>query len=498
MALMQNITNIILTFVARIIFVHILDASYLGINGLFVNILNVLSMADLGMSTALMYSLYAPIADADEEKIASLINFFKKIYLGIAILVSVVGVALIPFLPYIVNLDHEIPHLVWYYLLALANVVISYLFIYRTVLLEADQQGWILNKYLIYFRFITFGVQIIVLILFKNYFLYLLVAVVTSFICNLVQNKKTLINYPYLKKKAKPLSIEDRHGIVSNVKSLFIYKIAGVINNDVDSVLISILVGTIFVGYYSNYQIIMTGVVVLVTSVFQAIKSSIGNYIACNAGTRDDELNVYNTMEFFNYWLVGFCSICCLCLIDDCISIAFGREYLLGVPVVIVIILNFYSGNVCQTLWMFRETTGMFNQTKYITAMYAIINLCLSIVLGYMWGVFGIILATCIARYIYPFWKEPNIIFSSYFKTVSRTYFIKRIVWGIKTILVALGTYMACSMVKNSFVWIAMLEKMIICLIVPNILYLALNVRNKEFRKIIQIIKNRRGERNYE
>ena len=171
-AIAQNILNIVLSFLSRMIFVRVLSADYLGINGLFSNILSVLSLADLGMQTAMMYSLYKPIADNDKAKIKNLVAFFRKIYFGIAFVVFVAGIAIIPFLGFIINLDSEIPYLTAYYILALLNIVISYLFIYRTTLVAADQKSYILNKYVMIFKMISFAAQIAVLMIFKNYFLY--------------------------------------------------------------------------------------------------------------------------------------------------------------------------------------------------------------------------------------------------------------------------------------------------------------------------------------
>ena len=226
----------------------------MGINGLFTNILDLLSLADLGIATAMMYSLYDPIARKDTEKIKNLICFFRKIYLGIAGAVFVIGICLIPFLPRVIHLDHPIEHITLYYLIALMNVVLSYLYVYRTTLMAADQKSYILNRCIILFKFITFCAQIVVLIFTKNYLLYLLVALVINFLCNWEQNRITLSHYPYLRANNNAqLAAEDKRTIFKNVKALFVYKVAAVINNDIDSILISIMVGTVYVGYYSNY-----------------------------------------------------------------------------------------------------------------------------------------------------------------------------------------------------------------------------------------------------
>ena len=230
-SLIQNFVSIGINFASRMIFVRILDESYLGINGLFSNILNILSLADLGMATVMMYSLYVPIENGDKKKIAALVSFFRKIYLGIALTVLIAGIGLIPFLDFIVNLNQPLPFLEGYYMLALLNVVISYLFVYRTTLISADQKTYILNQYSMIFKMITFAVQTVTLIFFKNYLIYLLAALVISFISNIFQNLAALKLYPYLKNDTEKLDKEERKKIFYDVKAMFIYSVKEVAVN---------------------------------------------------------------------------------------------------------------------------------------------------------------------------------------------------------------------------------------------------------------------------
>lgn len=274
-SVVQSIVNIVINLLSRVIFVRILNESYLGINGLFSNILNILSIADLGLGTAMMFHLYKPIAENNIQKIQELVVFFRKIYLYIAMAILVIGLFLVPFLKRIINLEEEIPFLHGYYILALLNVVISYLFVYRTILIIADQKNYLLNRCINIFKIITFVFQAIVLILFKQYFLYLLVALFTSLICNLWQNKIALQLYPYLKEVNITLPSEDRKKIFIDIKALFLYRISGVIQSNTDSILTSIFVGTVFVGYYSNYVLLITVIVGVLTLIFNNVKASI-------------------------------------------------------------------------------------------------------------------------------------------------------------------------------------------------------------------------------
>ena len=483
---MRNMLSLLLVFVSRIIFVRVLDAGYLGINGLFTNILNVLSMADLGMGTAMMYSLYKPIAENNVDKINALIAFFKKIYSAIALAVLAVGLAVMPFLDYIVKLDKPIVGLRGYYFLALLNVVMSYLFVYRTTLLTADQKGYILNKYIMIFKGITFIVQTCVLVLFKNYFLYLAAALVISFVSNLVQNLIALKYYPYLKNKSFSLDKKEKKRIARDVKATFIYKISGTIQENTDSILISVFAGTIFVGYYSNYSIIFSAVVSIINLLFNAIKASIGNLIASNEASQEEKIFYYKVLDLINFWIVGWSSICLLCLIQDFIQLVFGTGYTLEFPVVGAIVLNFYVTNIRQTLWVFRETTGLFHETRYIVAVTAVLNLFLSLLFGYFWGITGIIAATIIAKMAYAWWKEPMVLFRKFFDISAKAYYftyIKRIclcgIGGAATICV-------CYTIDSGNMYVEFVERIIICCIIPNILFLICYLKTPEFQYIFK------------
>lgn len=323
-ATILQITKILLVFINRIIFVKILGPVYLGINGLFSNILSMLSIADLGITTAMMYSLYKPLAENDEKKVSMYINYFKKVYNMIAFIVFLLGISLIPFLKYIVNLPENVNNIYIYYLILVANTALTYLYVYKTTLLSADQKMYIISKYDTIFQFVIFILQFIVLIVTKSFTLYLLVNLLCTLLGNILKAKKTDKLYPYLKNTNIKIDEKEKKSIFYNIKSLFLYKIGGVIQSNTDNILISIFVGTIAVGYYSNYSMIIITITSFVTLIFTSIKASVGNYV--NTQTIKEQLKMYNILEIFNYWLVAFCFICFIELIPSFIEICFGKE----------------------------------------------------------------------------------------------------------------------------------------------------------------------------
>lgn len=496
-SVIQSTLNVIITLLSRIVFVYVLNESYLGISGLFSNILSILSVADLGMSTVMMFRLYQPIAENNIRKIQQLVALFKKMYLCIAFAVLALGLAIMPFLENIINLEEKIPFLYGYYVLALLNVFISYLFVYRTTLVMADQKNYLLNRCSNIFKIITFVLQTIILITFKQYFLYLLVALFTSLMCNFWQNKIALQLYPYLKEPVEILPLEDKKSIFTDIKAMFLYRIAGVIQSNTDSILTSIFVGTVYVGYYSNYLLISTAIVNILTLVFNNLKASIGNMLADKYMEKENKQLLFWNMEFVNYWLVAFFSIVFVMLSSDFICICFGKTYELPLVIVILMVFNFYTSNIRQTLWAFRETTGLFHQTRYITLITAVINLFLSIIMGYFWGMAGIILATVIARLIYAWWKEPQILFANYFYTSAACYYKKYIKRLCLCVTICWVTYFVCSFISVQNIYLRFIIKTGICCILPNLIWLSVYYKTEEFKyfynKIIKRIMKKRS-----
>lgn len=425
-AVILQISKLLLVFINRIIFVKILGSVYLGINGLFSNILSMLSIADLGITTAMMYSLYKPLAEHDEDKVSMYIHYFKKVYNIIALIVLVLGIILIPFLRYIVNLPENVDHIYLYYMLLVVNTALTYLYIYKTTLLSADQKMYIISKYDTIFQFVMFVMQIIVLVVTKSFMLYLLSNLICTLLGNVFKARETDKLYPYLKNNTNLISKKEKNEIYKNVKSLFIYKIGGVIQSNTDNILISIFAGTILVGYYSNYSTIILTVTSFISLIFNAIKASLGNYI--NTNDKKEQLKLFYIFENFNFWVVGFCSICFIELIPLFVRICFGEEYIMSDMVLLAAVAIFYTQNIRQTIWMYRETTGLFNKTKYISLITSSLNLLFSIILGYYYKTEGVLIATVISNMIYAWWKEPILLFKEYFNSSPKKYFLNYIV----------------------------------------------------------------------
>lgn len=492
-AIIFQISKMVLVFINRIVFVRILGAEYLGINGLFSNILSVLSVADLGITTAMMYSLYKPLANDDKGEISKYINYYKKIYNIIALVIIIFGLLLMPFLKYIVNLPENNDNVYLYYFVLLLNTTLTYLYVYKTTLLHADQKMYIISKYDTLFQFIMFFLQIIILIFMKSFLLYLICNLVCTLLGNYFKVRKTEQLYPYLKgNKSLTIGKKEKKNIFRNVKSLFIYKIGDVIQTNTDNILISIFVGTITVGYYSNYSTIILIFTSFITLVFNAMKASLGNYVNCN--DKNKQYEMFNLLETYNYWLVAFCSICFIELIPAFIKICFGQEYVMNDIILYCAVGIFYVQNIRQTIWMYREVTGLFNETKYFSLVTSSLNLILSIILGKNYGIIGILVATIISSMVYSWWKEPVLLFSKYFKKSSKTYFYNYISRFCLLFLI----FIVCNFI-NRFInignlYVYFIVKAIITVFVFLVVFLVVYRNSYEFEFLKKILERKKKD----
>ncbi len=485
-----TVLNILVMFLSRVVFIHMLGEYFLGLNGLFSNILGILSLSDLGISTALMFSLYKPLAENDEAKISALIAFFKKIFIGIAVAIVVAGLAVLPFLDLLINMDVEIPNTELYYIIVLLTTASSYLFVYRSILIKADQKSYVVNKIQIVYNLVNFIVQVSILYFLQDYFIYISAALVMNVANNIILNAKAHKLYPYLKTTKTTLTAAEKKEVTKNFGSLFLYKFCGTIQTNTDSLLITLFVGTVTVGYYSNYLLILSSLTTVINIVFESIKATVGNLIVTEKD-KSSHFHYYKILDYFNFCVTSFITVAFAVALSDFIGIMFGEDYILSTTVLVICMFNFYKTNIRQTIWVFRETAGLFKMTQYITLTSALFNLVFSIVLGYYFGLAGIILGTVLAHFVYAWWKEPCIIFKNYFKVSAMHYFKTYILRFLIMLIAYFSTVFLCSLIGLENMYLAFGVKVLICAVVPNVIVILFTFKTAEFKHLLEAIKNR-------
>lgn len=491
-----QLLTLIASFVSRTIFIKVLGDQYLGISGLYSNILSVLSLADLGITTVMTFSLYKPIAEHDTEKVSSLLAYFKKIYRYIALAVFAVGMCLVPFLNLIIN-GSELPlsELRLYYILFLFESACSYLVVYKTTLIQADQKIFVIKIANFIGRMVSEAAIITVLLLTGNYLLFLVINVAVTLAKNLVLSVTADKMYPFLREKAKPLAQGDqKKQIVDNIKSLFIYRVSAMIMNSTDNIIISVMLGTVIVGYYSNYLVVITALNTFILLFAQAVLSSIGNF---NASAEPQKKLLLFRSLLLGFAVIGAVCVCCFqTMFNDFIYLWIGKQnpsYILRATDVACISVNFFVSCLLNPIWMYREATGIFKKTRYSMTCAAVLNILLSVVLGRQLGLGGIIVATGLAKLLTNFWFEPIVLYRDIFESKVKNY------WGYmgKLLAVVAGciavSILACAKIPCGWGW--MFLKILISFLVCGLLFLLAFARSEEFafykNKLLSLISGK-------
>jgi O-antigen/teichoic acid export membrane protein len=479
-----QLVTLILSFVSRSVFIDVLGAEYLGMNGIFSDVLRLLSMADLGFSLAMSYSFYKPLAENDHDKIASLIAFYKKVYNIIAISVTAIGLLLIPFLRFIIKTEQEIPNLEIYYLFALAGVVMSYLFVYKTTLLTADQKNYKVVKVRTAANLIKTVLEVTTLLLFRNYILYLAIDLVVGFLNNYYATHIAVKEFPYIAntKNAKRLSKDEQKSIFKGLGSVFLYKLSTILYNFTDNILISMITGTIMVGYYSNYSLLSTKLLLAEQIVFSAMTASVGNLIVKEK--EEKRLQVFNTMQSVSYIFCGIITTVFALMSSDVILVWLGPEFKLPLLVVIAVSINTYFSCVLQPLWIFRDATGIYRKTKYVMFAGAVLNIILSIILGLKIGLAGIIFASAISKICTYFWYEPKLLFKEYFGKSARDYFFGLLINFALIVALSCGIYYYSRSIQPSN-WLELILKGSVIGIITTIVFLVAYSRTDGAKDIV-------------
>lgn len=331
-AVLFKLAAIVVNFIARKIFVVVLTKEYLGLDGTFANILTMLSLAELGVGTAITYSMYKPLAEGDRELILSLMTLYRKFYTIIGITVGVLGAALTPFLQYIIRDIPDIPHIRLIYLMFVLDSSISYFLVYKQSLISADQKQHIVTSYQYKTSMAVTAAQCAALLLTGDYILYLALKLCATFVCNALLARKADRLYPYLKQKTvQPLPAPVRQDISKNIRAMIAHKLGGVVVFGTDNVLIAYFVGAVSVGLYSNYLLITQSLKSAYSMIFRAMTASIGNL--CAAEDTAHAQAVFWRVDLLTRWIYGFSAVCLVVLLNPFISALARRwSYLVSMP----------------------------------------------------------------------------------------------------------------------------------------------------------------------
>lgn len=496
-AMIGQILGLIVSFIARIFFIRILGNEYLGLNGLFTNILSVLSLAELGVGSAITYSLYKPLAEKDKQKCKMLMQLYKKIYMVIGTVILILGISLTPFLPIFIKELPNISNIKLIYILFVINTSVSYFFSYKRNLIIADQNRYIATIYRYGFYILLNIIQIIYLIFTKNYIGYLVLQILNTLLENIFVSRKANKMYPYLKEKDNiPIDKETKQEIIKNTKAMMMHKVGGVVVNSTDNIILSKFIGLISVGIYSNYALIITALNTIIGQIYNSIIASVGNLVAST--DKNKQYEMYKNINFLTFWVFCFSSISLLVLFNPFIEIWLGKDQLFTMDITLILVINFYINGMRRSNLTFREASGLFEKDKYKALLEALINIVISIILAIYLGTFGVFLGTFISAITTSVWVEPYILYKYEFNQKFLNYIKQYIKQLIIVISLSTITYFICNQI-NLNIYLTFIIKCFICFIFPNIVLYIIYKNSKEFKyfynkifiKLINMIKRR-------
>lgn len=482
----------LLKLLGRVVFFRFLSAELYGVSGLFTNVLGLLSLAELGVGNAISFSLYGPIAEGNEEKIRSLMAFYKKAYRVISLLILVLGIGLVPFLPYLISGHETVDHFYLIYFLFLANTVIEYLFSYKRTLASAAQEGYRLVPFTTCFEALLCLFQMgIIFLLHENpycFLIYLGAQTLCVFLQNVVINGYLDKKYPLLKSlsQAKALEKEEKSNIFINVRALMMHKLGGVVVSSTDNLLISSLVDLVTVGLYSNYSSLITSVSGIVYLFIGNTVSSFGNLIASERPQK--RLKVFEEMQFFSGALYGFAAAFLFNLFQPFISFAYGKEFCLSFPVVAMVVANFYLLGTTYVVDVVKSAAGLYDQDKYIPLIQSAVNLGISIVLGRILGLAGIFIGTLVSTLV-PLIAKPFFVFPTVFESSPVGYFRSLVGCLLQTVLMCLVPSVAMALLPDLSASVELIAAFFVTALLSGGIFLLCNFRSPYLPALFRRVK---------
>lgn len=489
-AVSSNILTIIVGLVAQAIFIKILGSEYLGLNGLFSNVISMLGIVELGMGSAIIYNMYKPIAEENHEKIKSLMQFYKKSYRIITLIISIIGIMIIPFIKYIVDIESVTIGINVYlvYILFLLETICSYILSYKRSMLYADQKEYITNIIHMGYTILVNTMQLTFLYFTHDYYLYLIIKVMMRLVENIVISSYVNRRYSYLlDNNVTKLDSKTEKDIFQKIKALFFHKIGTFIVSGTDNIIISKYLGLVTVGLYSNYYMIINAVQTVINHIIQATRASVGNLLVTESKTK--QFDIFNKIRFVNFWISCFSSICIFVIMDSFITIWIGYKFVLPTKVLLVLVINFFIVSSRSTYGAFKEAAGIFYEDRFVPIIESLLNIVLSIIFVKKFGLMGVFMGTIASGLVLWCYSYPKYVYNKLFGRKISDYIKETIYYFIIFILIAGFTYSLAILISFDNVYLQFISNVLIALIVPNVIMLLLFSKDENFKYFINMLK---------
>lgn len=482
-------------FITRTVLLYKLGTEYIGLNSLFTSILGLLSLSELGIGTALIFSMYEPLAKGNTAKVCALMKLYKKCYFWIGAIVLLIGLIIMPFLEKLIagGYPKDINIYVLYTVYLFNTVLTYWLFAYKKSLLIAcqrvDMQSNI-NSFVIMVQNLA---QFILVLIFSNYYFYLLVLP----LCTVLENILVLVivdkKFPQYKPYGK-IAISELGGIKQKIIGLLFQRIGNVVLSSVDSIVISAFLGLTVLGSYNNYYYVINAVFGFLAIMQTSLKPVVGNAIVLES--HDKNYETFSMINFLYLWIVIWCSCTLMCLYQPFMELWVGEQAVFNFSMIVILVIYFFTYKWGDILFVYQEAAGIWWESRYVPLIAAILNLVVNIVLVKLIGLAGIPISTIISVVFVYNYGYAKILFKNYFGSEKLVIFIRQqFVYLGAGLIICIVTYSICSLLETQKV-VTLIVRFLICLIVPNIFLLMMFFRKKEFKSAQKLIVNkfRRGK----
>lgn len=496
--LIYKMINLLMPFVIRSIIIRVLSIEYAGLSSLFTSIFQVLSLSELGFATVVAYTMYKPIVDDDKDLICALLKFIRNIYYIIGSGMLVIGFILAPFLPHFISGEYPSDmNLYVLYFIFLINTVISYFnFAYKGVLLAAHQKNDIENNIQSVAIGLAYTAQIILLLVCKNYYYYILVMPFCTVFTNLLRSYIVDKRYPEYKAKGN-LDKKEKKLIYKNIGYLAGHKLVNIIVMCVINIIISAYLGLKVLAVYNNYYSIINGLIGVMTVFYASFAAGVGNSIVINDVNKN--YRDFKVLSFLNVWLTGWITICLVCLFQPFMTIWVGGEYLLSTESMLLFAAMFYLWKFKEVVNTYKDAGGIWKADFWKPYVVIGVSIGLAFALVKPFGVNGTLFAMIVGFFVVSMPWETHVLFRDYFKKNTLPYYIRMFIYTVAVILAGAGTYYVCSIVPGAG-YVAFFLRLIICALLPNLLFVAFSFKTPEFRfvlnKLRDMSKKKKGSKN--
>lgn len=487
--LVYRIVATLFPFIIRTIIIKEFGSDYLGLNSLFSSILHVLNLSELGLSTAITYSMYKPIAEDDYSTMSALLKLYKKLYIIIGTTILILGLLLLPFLEHLINGTYpEDINIYFFFLIYLANTCVSYFFFaYKECLLSAYQRNDILNIVKLIMHTSQFVIQIIVLLVLRDYYLFAFAMVVFTLLRGYVNSVIATKLYPQIVCEGT-VSKETKGEIKKNVSGIAISKVCSISRGSSNSIIISSFLSLTALAIFDNYFYIITAVSATMIVFETSVVAGVGNSIVLE--TKEKNYKDYCKINFLYLWIAGWLSSFILCLYQPFMELWVGKGLMLSDYVMVLFCIYFFVGCFSSITNVYSTATGLWWEQRYKSLFEVIMNVVSNIIFIQIFGMEGILYATILTLFFITFYWTAKVLYKHYFSEEKVSDIIKIIAKETTVVCVTCAlTYTLCLIIKSDNLILNMVLRFVICLLLPNIIFYLIMRKDVQMQNALVLLK---------